>query len=113
MEKEKEQGWIGMKGYIDNINGKQIEIISFKIIRLKDNIKLDLLFNCNGNRYAAEFLNVSDICIENMNYPIQIEGFEIVSNESKGWETQFKYTVRDYEYDTFKFYCENYSISII
>ena len=43
-------------------------------------------------------------------YPMQIAGFEIISNSDKGREVSQRYTVRDYEDGKIGFYCETIEV---
>lgn len=57
--------------------------------------------------YSLKFTNVSSLNIRDFSLPFQIQGFEIVSNKSKGWDNSLTYSVRDYEDDKISFYCED------
>lgn len=65
---------------------------------------------CQDIHYRIVFSNVSRINIRDLSYPLQLNGIEFIDNEEKGWDGDSRYLVRDWEDQSFHFYCENFEI---
>lgn len=61
-----------------------------------------------NKKYCAYFYNVSRFNINDMSYPMQISGFDLVSNKKIGWDKSSNYKVLDFEDDKISFYCQDF-----
>lgn len=69
----------------------------------------DIVMECeiSNTQWIFRFQNVSAFRIQNMNYPVSIDGFEIIDHQSAGWECFSRYRVHDYEDGIIDFYCQD------
>lgn len=96
---------------LKEIQGQQIEILEFILKRIDYQLELSLKISCNNKIYLLVFYNVSDINMEALSMPLQIGGFEIISNIKLGYEKSNRYRIHDFEEDKLSFYCEDFDIS--
>ena len=94
---------------LDSIQGRPMCI---QEMRIESVGQILLQMNCRveSRPFKITFSNVSNLCLSEVNYPIWIEGFEIMDNEKNGWEAYSRYTIRDYENGNIFFYCEDIDI---
>lgn len=95
---------------LKDIQGQQIEILEFILNRVDDQLELSLKISCNNKIYLLVFYNVSDINMEAFSMPLQIAGFEIISNKNLGYDKSVSYRIHDFEENKFSFYCEDFDI---
>ena len=101
---------------INNLNlvqGKNIRII--ELVLLCENSECNLKLKCLSEKYEVtiQCFNVSHLNIENLSAPMQIGGFEIICNKVKGWERSSNYTIRDFEENLIRFFCEDVEIMVL
>ena len=96
---------------LKNIQGQQIEILELILNRVDYQLELSLKISCNNEIYFLVFNNVSDINMEALSIPLQIAGFEIISNKNLGYDKSVSYRIHDFEEDRLNFYCEDFDIS--
>ena len=96
---------------LKEIQGQQIEILEFILKCIDYQLELSLKISCNNEIYLLVFYNVSDINMEALSMPLQIAGFEIISNIKLGYEKSNRYRIHDFEEDKLSFYCEDFNIS--
>ena len=94
-----------------DIQGQQIEILEFILNRVDDQLELSLKICCNNEMYLLVFYNVSNINMDALSMPLQIAGFEIISNKNLGYDKSVSYRIHDFEENKFSFYCEDFDIS--
>lgn len=77
-----------------------------------NNNKLELLLiiKNSNKKYCAYFYNVSRINIKDMSYPMQIGGFDLISNKEDNWDASSKYEFFDFDDDKISFYCEDFDV---
>ena len=92
------------------IQGQQIEILEFILNRVDFQLELSLKICCNNEMYLFVFNNVSNINMEDLSMPLQIAGFEILSNKSLGYDKAMSYRIHDFEENRLGFYCEDFDI---
>lgn len=95
---------------LKNIQGQQIEILEFILNRVDYQLELSLKISCNNKVNLLMFYNVSDINMEDLSMPLQIAGFEILSNKNLGYDKAMSYRIHDFEEDRLHFYCEDFDI---
>ena len=95
---------------LKKIQGQEIEILEFILNRVDYQLELSLKISCNNEIYLFVFYNVSNINMEELSMPLQIAGFEIVSNKELGYDKSVSYRINDFEENKFSFYCENFDI---
>ena len=95
---------------LKHIQGQQIEILEFILKRIDYQLELSLKISCNNEIYFLVFNNVSDINMEALSIPLQIAGFEIISNKNLGYDKSVSYRIHDFEEDRLSFYCEDFYI---
>lgn len=96
---------------LKSIQGQQIEILEFILKRIDYQLELSLKISCNNEIYLLVFYNVSNISMDTLSMPLQIGGFEIISNIKLGYEKSNRYRIHDFEEDRLNFYCEDFDIS--
>lgn len=97
---------------LKDIQGQEIEILEFILNRADYQLELSLKIICNNKIYSFVFYNVHDINIEALSMPLQIGGFEIISNKEFGYEKSNSYRIHDFEEEKLSFYCEDFDILI-
>lgn len=95
------------------LDGKQLDVQKIKITEEESRLDLHMEFMCEGHLYSALFYNASRIQMTNFSFPMQIGGFEIISNADLGWESDSRYMFNDFEETTLNFYFEDYEIAEI
>ena len=95
---------------LNKINEKSIEIVNFHL-HTEDNV-LELLLNvlCDNEKYIINFHNVSCLSVNCVSFPIIIQGFEIIYNKNRGWDSIHRYRIDDYEDGLLSFFCEKIEI---
>ena len=96
---------------MNNIFSGQINVESFWIETADGGISVKM--QCedeNGKAYFIIFGNVSKINMSDVSYPFQICGFEIADNSSRGYQSDCRFFVNDYEDGILSFYCESFDI---
>lgn len=93
---------------LKDIQGQPIEILEFFLNSKDLKLELSLKFYCNNITYIIVFYNVSCINIEDLSMPMQIGGFEIISNKKFGYDKSQNYKVHDFEEERICFYCEDF-----
>lgn len=94
----------------NNLNGQSVEILQLLLNREEVGVSLQLTLFLKGEAVSLRCKNVHGLKVDELSYPMQIAGFEIVDNSDKGWEANQRYTVRDYEDGKISFYCETIEI---
>ncbi|MCH5316434.1 MAG: hypothetical protein J1E05_00535 [Eubacterium sp.] len=95
---------------LKDIQGQQIEILEFILNRVDYQLELSLKISCNNEIHLLVFYNVSNINIEALSMPLQIEGFEILSNKNLGYDKSMNYKINDFEENKLSFYCEDFDV---
>ena len=83
---------------MNNIFSGQINVESLSIETADGGISVKM--QCedeNGKAYFIIFGNVSKINMSDVSYPFQICGFEIADNSSRGYQSDCRFFVNDYE----------------
>ena len=101
---------------IDNlefVQGKEFTIT--ELMLLYENSEFNLTLKGFSNKYEVliHCFNTSHLNIQNLSAPMQICGFEIICNKSKGWERTSNYTIHDFEENRIEFLCENIEIIVL
>lgn len=94
----------------NNLNGQSVEILQLWLNREEADVSLQLTLLLNGEAVSLRCKNIHGLMMDELSYPMQIAGFEIVDNSDKGWEASQRYTVRDYEDGKIGFYCETIEV---
>ncbi len=92
------------------IDGKRIEIKKLVIENADERLDMHLNVKVDDRSLNLTFYNLNSLRINDISCPFTIEGFEILDNKSKGWESSSRYTVNDYENGDLKFHCESFDI---
>ena len=95
---------------LKDIQGKQIEILEFILNRANDCLELSLKICSNNKKYLFLFYNVSCVNIKDFSLPMQIEGFEVISNKELGYDKAVSYKVYDFEEDRISFFFEDFDL---
>ena len=74
-----------------------------------------MIFSANSQDGSEEkvkikFVNVNDFTLDGIGKYNLILGFEIIDNKVRGWESEYRYFVNDYENSVLQFYCEKIEI---
>ena len=90
--------------FLDLFQGEMmIESISIQTENDELNIIMDIY--CKNKKQSVSFYNASGISLDNLSFPIVVQGFEIIDNHQRGWEKDRRYLVHDYEDGLLQFYC--------
>ena len=95
---------------LDLVQGNNIEIFELRLSYEHSQCNLTVKCFCKNNEVMIQCMNVSDLNIQNLSAPMQINGFEILSNKSRGWESRSNYTIHDFEGNRMEFFCEHVEI---
>ncbi len=93
------------------LNGKSVIVRDFAV-RHRDGT-LDIEMTCiseDRNTYSIVFENVSKLNLAEVSYPFQICGFEIEDCSSRGYQSDSRFFVNDFEDGQLSFYCEKVEI---
>lgn len=96
--------------YLEIINGQDIEIRELSLTCINNQLELLWKVCFNNTFFYIYFYNVSRINIRDFSYPMQIKGFEIISNKDKNWDKDSSYIIRDFEEGDLYFFCEYFDI---
>ena len=95
---------------IENLQGKEIEVLELRLTAEELTPTLYMKTILDGRLITVVFHNVSNLSINDLSYPFQICGFEILDNKSKGWQSSSRYTVNDFEDGKISLLCENITV---
>lgn len=89
------------------------EVYISQIVISFDNFDKNLLMRLTHNdlEYSITFINPSRISLNNISFPLNINGFEILSKKSMGWDNPSLYYVHDFEDNQLSFYCEQIEVA--
>ncbi|MBE6666194.1 MAG: hypothetical protein E7603_08275 [Ruminococcaceae bacterium] len=93
------------------VDGKSIIVCDFQIEHHEE--KLYIKMTCiseDQNFYFIIFENVSKVNLSEISYPFQVSGFEISDYSSRGYQSDSRFFVNDYEDGSLSFYCETFEI---
>ena len=93
------------------VQGKKITVSQLTLTYENGECLVSMCGECDGIKYDFCFINASVIKVEPDGNGFVIEGFEIIDNKSRGWESDKRYFVNDYEYSAVSFYCEDFTIT--
>lgn len=97
-----------MNDTIFEIDGKTVTVNSLCIENTNDKLTVKMQFVTeNDKSYSFTFQNVSKLNIEDICYPFEICGFEVLDFSSRGYQKECRFFVNDYEHGTLSFYCES------
>ena len=92
------------------IDGKPIVIDNFHITTVDQRLIFSLDANIEGNLHHIVFHNISSLRIENFSYPMQISGFAVTDNSAKGWQSDVRYEIYDFEDGAIRFFCKDITV---
>lgn len=95
----------------DVLDGKMLLIDNLHITTVNQRLVLTMDADVEGKTYHIRFHNVSSLRIENVSYPIQISGFAIADNSAKGWQSDVRYEIYDFEDGMIRFFCEEITLA--
>lgn len=102
---------------LKKIENNKIEITKFLIYNISDgfsnnlNIEMEIFFL--NEFYSFEFYNVDIVVLKNISSQFMIEELEILDNTKNGWESNHKYTIKEFDDgdgEHMCFYCEDISL---
>ena len=91
------------------IDGKAINILNM-IFEFSDELNLTLICLVDNKKKRIDFKNVSAVNIKDACCPLFIYGFEVIDNQTRGWEERTRYTIRDFENGAISFFCQEITI---
>ena len=95
----------------DVIDGKMLLIDNLHIMTVNEQLMLSLDAYIDEKLFHIIFQNISSLRVENCSYPIQISGLAVADHSAKGWQSDVRYEVYDYEDGTIRFFCEEIAVS--
>ena len=90
----------------DVLDGKMLLINNLRITTVNQRLILELDAYIEGKKYHIICKNVSSFQINSFSYPMQISGFAVVDNSTKGWQSDVRYEIYDFEEGRIRFFCE-------
>ena len=75
--------------------------------------KIVILFEHDGEKAEAVFFNATKINIDMFSLPNKASFININDNAGKGYQSDVKYYVEEYEDKSISFYCEKYNIKYL
>ena len=90
----------------DELDGKMLLIDNLHITTVNQRLMLTLDADIEGKIYHVICKNVSSFQINSFSYPMQISGFAVVDNSTKGWQSDVRYEIYDFEDGSIRFFCE-------
>jgi len=88
------------------------DLIIYKLdISVKDDkTKIVILFEHDKEKAEAVFFNATKINIDMFSLPNKASFININDNAGKGYQSDVRYYVEEYENESLSFYCEEYKI---
>ena len=96
-----------MDSVIEEMQGKELFIQLFSVENCGNSFEIKMkCTDKKGGLYSVVFKNASKINIKEVSLPFQICGFEIIDNTARGYQSDCRYFVNDYEDGRLSFNCE-------
>ena len=97
--------------FFSKVDGKSIIVYDFEITHNDDSLCIKMsCISEDQNAYFIVFENISKLKLSDISYPFQICGFEILDYNSRGYQSDSRFFVNDYEDETLSFFCEKFEI---
>lgn len=97
--------------FFSKVDGKSIIVYDFEITHNDDSLCIKMsCISEDQNAYFIVFENISKLKLSDISYPFQICGFEILDYNSRGYQSDSRFFVNDYEDGTLSFFCEKFEI---
>ncbi|MDE6110465.1 MAG: hypothetical protein K2F65_00980 [Eubacterium sp.] len=93
---------------INILNGKEIFIEEFSLSNKGNSLELLLIIKFLDKKYCAYLYDVSGVSLDDLSFPMQICGFDFISNQKKGWDWSSSYEICDFEDDKIHLYCKDF-----
>jgi hypothetical protein len=89
-----------------------VKDIHFEEIRINclENITIEAVCTIGSRKEKIIFERISELCLDCVNWPFVVHGFEILDNLELGWEKSARFRVQDYEDGLISFFCQNINI---
>lgn len=97
---------------IDNIPDSSVYIQSLLLECIDGQMSILLKVYCNSKKYSIICKNVRGLSLKDLVYPAHIEGFQIVDNLDKGWQSDVRFKVYDFEENIISFFCQSLNIEL-
>ena len=94
------------------IVGKKITVCGLEVDNSEGKLCVKITCVCEKHKYLVAFENVSRINLSEVSYPFEICGFEILDFHSRGYQSDSRFFVNDYEDGKLSFFCEKYEIKL-
>ena len=101
-----------MLGKNDPFQGKSVILENILIDVMDDSLRMRMVFYVENEKKNVLFHNVSRLSMHELSFPGSFSGMEIVDNFNRGWESDARYYIHDYEDDKLSFYCESWDVSL-
>lgn len=95
---------------LEAMQGQKVQILELSLSCIDSQLKLILNVAFNNTICVICFYNVSRVSIQELSMPLEIHGFEIISNKHKGWEQDSNYEIRDFEDGRIRFFCKDFEV---
>ena len=95
----------------DPFQGRSVIIENILIDVSDDSLQMRIVFYVENEEIKVLFHNVSRLSVCELSFPAVISGVEIVDNSNRGWESDARYYIHDYEDDKISFYCQSWNVS--
>lgn len=99
-----------MKENLSIIQGKRVQFTEFLLSCVAGELHLTCKVSIEESEFTIQFYGVSHITMDDLSFPMGIDGLEIRSNQGRGWEQERAYTVHDYEEERLRFFCKDFEI---
>ena len=82
---------------MDILNGNIVFIEEFSLSHKENSLELLLIIKFFGKKYCAHFYDVSRVSLDDLSFPMQICGFNLISHKENGWDWSSNYEICDFE----------------
>lgn len=89
----------------NELNGKMLMIDSIHVEAVSRQLVLTIDAYIDGIKHRIVFWNVSALKMDNVSYPMQISGLAVMDHSEKGWSSDVRYEVCDFEDGHIRFFC--------
>lgn len=93
----------------DFLQGKDLQIDSLSLSGVNKQLDISVTGHLENDTFSILFENVSSLSVQELSYPMYLEGFEIIDNSYRGWSDDVRYYVHDLEDDHIRFHCQSIS----
>ena len=99
-----------MDMFLERLQGQQLYIDEMTLKHVDEGLALFLAVRCMSVKYIVHCYNISSFRVNGFSFPAIIYGFEVIDNLQRGWQSDIRYRIQDFEEDMISLYCEEIDI---